>query len=362
MREKRMLTIFAVVNFLLFSAHFSTSLILAFSQADKTRGMRSEARVRYGFPLLKFATPSSEDYVLAQNETEGVCEGTVEALGKKYNGISFLQPAVTSVLQVDFYGCLQFFNLTTAFFHLTYAILSSNTCGSEEISRRLYPRKFLDTGINTLRWLEYALTAPPMMLVIFQLFGMLSQVQAFTTLFLTSAVMVLGGVFPDILVDLEPQKKRREEEESKENNDALLKTDPAFSPLAKDLLFLSSFAYVILWIPPVLSFASLFRRNDDVPSFLVWIFITQIVLFSSFAVVRFVHFSRVWSLRQKKIGPRQSSSSADLQRYTLQKKEYFYIELAYLLLSVSSKLLLTFLAEQNVKNKPYLYWQESCEF
>lgn len=353
MKQETMLNWLAAVNFTLFTAHFVTGIVLAAGTADKLEALRTDASVKFGLDLLILDTPSSGDYEIVQeewvgNETlpDGLCEGNAEALAKKRNGLSFLQPVASTSLRVDFYGCLQFFNFKTAFFHLFYGFLSLDRCGGDAWSKRMYPRKFLKTGINTMRWAEYALTAPPMLLITFQLFGMLSQTQAFTTLLLTSLVMLLGGVFPDLLA--ETQSAATEETSSAGNTQGKNETDASTSPRdpalgshARDLFFISSLVYLIAWLPLIISFATLFSNNSDVPRFLVWIFITQFGLFSSFAAVRFYHFYRSWKIDKN-----------------LEPTEYFWIEMGYLFLSVSSKLLLTFIAEQNIINKPFLQWGE----
>lgn len=149
------------------------------------------------------------------------------------------------------------FSLVSSFFHLVNVIFY-----------RIYIRNILNEKRNPLRWLEYTISAPIMIVCIAILNG-ISNIQTLILLFvLMSTVMVFGWL---------------QEKESRGTN--LVTID---SPT-----LIGWFPYSTVWIVIYLSFSySVIETDVDTPTFVYIIIYSMFIMFSSFGVVQFLYVTK----------------------------------------------------------------------
>ncbi len=192
-----------------------------------------------------------------------------------------LDTATKQLFDVRFgYGVAAFFFLS-ALFHLFIATSYFQSYKQD-----------LAKHINKARWVEYALSASLMMVLI----GMLGGIYALSTLTLmfgATAVMNLCGLIM---------------EEVNQN-----KPDVHWTPF-----WVGSLAGILPWLVILIYFlGSASEANNATPSFVYWIYASIFVFFNCFAINMYLQY--------KKIGP---------------WKNYLYGEYAYIVLSLVAKSLL----------------------
>ena len=178
-------------------------------------------------------------------------------------------------------GLIITFVFITVVFHFIYF-------GLDKIYKQM-----MNNENNYIRWLEYALSASVMLIVIGISVGEKSFKIMVCTLFINIVVMFLGD-----LIEKNIKKSDRS--------------------TAIKLTTVAWILYSLIWISLTASFAETVKNNDSSPSFVPAVFVTMFVLFSSFGVVQ-------------------------LYQLIHPNTPYVRIEITYIILSLVSKVLLSLL-------------------
>lgn len=191
-----------------------------------------------------------------------------------------LQPATTTLFNLQLPSLIAVFFFLSAFFHFYIAGIYNKRYNSE-----------LKIGINKMRWIEYSVSASVMMVAIAVLVGVYD-FSSLLMVFSLTAIMNLMGLVMEI-----------HNQTTKETNWLSY--------------YIGCFAGAVPWI--VVAFYMWLGANQGspAPTFVYWIFVSIFAFFSCFAVNMILQY--------KKIGP---------------WRDYLYGERAYIILSLVAKSLL----------------------
>lgn len=191
-----------------------------------------------------------------------------------------LEPMTTNLFNVSLPWLIAAFFFVSAFMHLVIATVYSKRYNQG-----------LAKGKNTLRWVEYAVSASIMMVAIAMLVGVYD-FMSLVMIFALTAIMNLLGMVMEI------------------HNQTTKKTNWLS-------YFIGCLAGAVPWIVITFSFWLSAEKGSAAPTFVYWIFVSIFVFFNMFAINMVLQY--------KKIGP---------------WRDYIYGERAYIILSLVAKSLL----------------------
>lgn len=191
-----------------------------------------------------------------------------------------LQPATTTLFNVQLPTLIALFFFLSAFFHFFIVTVYNKRYKSN-----------LKLGVNKARWTEYSLSASIMMVAISMLVG-IYDLMSLVMVFVLAAIMNLMGLVMEI------------------HNQTTVKTNWLS-------YYIGCFAGLIPWVAVAFYMWLGSNQGSPAPTFVYWIFVSIFVFFSCFAVNMILQY--------KKVG---------------RWKDYLYGERAYIILSLVAKSLL----------------------
>ncbi len=191
-----------------------------------------------------------------------------------------LQPATTTLFNLQLPSLIAIFFFLSAFFHFYIAGIYNKRYNSG-----------LKIGINKMRWIEYSISASVMMVAIAVLVGVYD-FSSLLMVFSLTAIMNLMGLVMEI-----------HNQTTKETNWLSY--------------YIGCFAGAVPWVVMAFYMWLGADQGSPAPTFVYWIFVSIFAFFSCFAVNMILQY--------KKIGP---------------WKDYLYGERAYIILSLVAKSLL----------------------
>jgi len=196
------------------------------------------------------------------------------------NSSQTLEPATTTLFNIQLPSLIALFFFLSAFFHFYIATAYNKRYNAD-----------LKIGINKMRWIEYSISASIMMVAISMLVGVYD-LMSLLMLFSLTAIMNLMGLVMEI------------------HNQTTKKTNWLS-------YWIGCFAGIVPWFAVAFYMWLGASKGSPAPTFVYWIFVSIFVFFSCFAVNMILQY--------KKIGP---------------WKDYLYGERTYIILSLVAKSLL----------------------